>query len=198
MEGLIVIAVIWFVISTFAKAAKQANKSGSGNRRAGSPYSTPPASPPTPRTVTRPPLAPVARPGSTGAPDWSEIMTMLSGTQPQKAAPQAQDQDMEGVSTESTGPSGSLSGSSMMEGSKFIMDGSQPMMDESGPDYEGQTLPGELSADAVAMLPSAPESIAPPMRSAFLTKRFDPAAMRDAVIWSEILAKPKSLRRVAR
>ena len=104
-----------------------------------------------------------------------------------------------------SGPSGSLSGSSMMEGSasmmegsKFIMDGSQPMMDESGPDYEGQTLPGELSADAVAMLPNAPESIAPPMRSAFLTKRFDPAAMRDAVIWSEILAKPKSLRRVAR
>ena len=197
MEGIIAIAVIWFVINILTKGMKATNQSGR-NQRSGQSTSAPPGGM---AARPRPPLTPTVRPGSTGAPDWSDIMTMLSGAQPQSTNEQ---EDMEGVSTESGGSSGSLTGPSMMEGASSMfegprmMDGSQPMMDAIQPDYEGATLPGELSADAVAMLPKSEETVSPPLRSAFQPKRYDPAAMRDAVVWAEILAKPKSLRRVAR
>jgi hypothetical protein len=123
-------------------------------------------------------------------------MSMFGGVPAQtREAP-----DMEGVSTESTGPDGSLTGPSIMEGSpsmmagRGMMEGSAPMMDTSQPDYEGASLPGEAPVTS----PRRDTAIAPPMRLATRSKKYDSAAMRDAVVWAEILAKPKSLRRVAR
>ena len=177
MEGIIAIVILLFVVNLLGKGLKAANQSG-----------------PQRRTPAGPPLTPVAR-----TPGWAEVMTMLNG-QPAQSA--------EGGSTSGsiTGPpmmegsgmmEGSRSmmeGSGMMEGSRSMMEGSQPMMDESGPDYEGQTLPGEPSADAVAVLPKTETAVSPPMQNAFRPKKFDPDAMRDAVVWAEILAKPKALR----
>jgi hypothetical protein len=183
MDGIIAIVILLVIVNLLGKGLKAATQSGQQNRRGQ------PSSPQ--RTASgRPPLTPVARPGSTGAPDWSEIMMMLNGQQAQKT----QSQPVEGSAA------GSMTGPSMMEGTPGMMDGSQPMMDESGPDYEGQTLPGEASADAVAVLPKSEASISPPMQNAFRPKKYDSAAMRDAVVWAEILAKPKALRlrRVAR
>ena len=65
-------------------------------------------------------------------------------------------------------------------------------MDESGPDYEGTSLPGESSADVVAMLPKSEQSV-PVIRPA-LSARRSAAALRDAVVWAEILDRPKALR----
>ena len=164
MEGIIAIVILLFVVNLLGKGLKAANQSG-----------------PQRRTPAGPPLTPVAR-----TPGWAEVMTMLNG-QPAQSA--------EGGSTSGsiTGPP-MMEGSGMMEGSRSMMEGSQPMMDESGPDYEGQTLPGEPSADAVAVLPKTETAVSPPMQNAFRPKKFDPDAMRDAVVWAEILAKPKALR----
>lgn len=132
---------------------------------------------------------------------------MLSGEQAARPAPR-QEPVMEGVGTEAQPPSGSITGRSlldngipgsegmagptMMEGSPLMIEGAA-MMDGSGPDYEGAALPGEPSYGA----PKAPD-VAPPMPDAATRRRFDPGAMRSAVVWAEILGKPKSLRRVAR
>lgn len=198
MDGIIIIAVIWLIISALTKGLK--NAAGSGSKSRSQPPAPPGGAPARPRTGAGRPLTPVARPGS-GMPDWPEIMTML-GSAP--ASQQNDARDMEGVSTEAQAPSGSLTGPNMMEGSPGMMEGSPGMMEGSAdmmagspPDYEGATMPGELSADAVASLPSSNET-APPLRAIIPVKRFNSAAMRDAVIWSEILARPKALRRVAR
>jgi hypothetical protein len=188
MDAIIVIAIIWFVISTLAKGMKAVNQSGQKNRPGQAPPQGARPRPP------YPPLTPTMRPGQTGAPDWGDIMTMLGGgaeTQTRQPA------DMEGMSTEAT--DANMTGPSMMEGSPSMlegpgmMDGSAPMLDASQPDYEGASLPGETPA------PPRPEiPVAPPLRPVARSRKRDPAAMRDAVIWAEILAKPKSLRRVAR
>ena len=188
MEGIIVIAIIWFVISVIGKGLKAANQS---QKRPG--QSPPQGARPRP---PYPPLTPTARPGGNGAPAWDDIMTMLGGG----TTPPPQTSDMEGESTEALGPSGSMTGPSMMEGSPSMlegpgmMEGSAPMMGANQPGYEGRPLPG----DAPVTAPMLEIPVAPPLRSAARPKRYDPAAMRDAVVWAEILAKPKSLRRVAR
>jgi hypothetical protein len=88
----------------------------------------------------------------------------------------------------------------MMEGSPSMFEGpgmlggKYPMVDLSQPSYEGKSLPGE----APARSPQPEIPVAPPLRTTARPRRYDPAAMRDAVVWAEILAKPKSLRRVAR
>lgn len=192
MEGLIiVIAIGWFIFSLIGKGLRAANQSGQQNK----PGQTPPDDA-QPRPPYRPPLTPTARPGQTGAPDWGDIMTMLGGGAP---AQTRQPVYSEGES-EAMGPSGSLTGPSMMEGSPSMfegsgmLDGKYPMVDLSQPDYEGKSLPGK--APVPAPRPDIP--VAPPLRLVARPRRYDPAAMRDAVVWAEILAKPKSLRRVAR
>ncbi len=169
MEGLFILFVVGLVFRALTKSAKRA---GGGAR---------PVPPPRPAV---PPLTPAARPGD-GQAGWQEIMTMLSGQ------PQAEREEAEGVSTESTGPSGSLTGPSMMDGTG-MMEGSAPMMDESAPDYEGASLPGELSSDAVAVLPESDEPAAP-AHPAFAVRR-DYTALREAVVWAEILGRPKARR----
>lgn len=203
MDVVIVIVIIWIVLSSIVKGIKNAVGSNPQNRNR-TPYAPQRTQPNRPRPI--PPLTPTARPG-TGVPDMRDLMTMLGGASG-NARPQP---DMEGVSTESNGPSGSLTGPSMMEGSpnmidgpgmmdgsRSMMDGSQPMIDATQSDYEGATLPGELSADAVAVLPRSEDPASAPLPPAFQPKRYDPAAMRDAVVWAEILKKPKAMRRVAR
>lgn len=189
MEGLfVVIAIGWVIFNLIGKGLKAANQS----------QKRPDQSPPQgARPRTYPPLTPTARPGGNGVPAWDDIMTMLGGgTTP----PPQQAIDMEGESTEALGPSGSLIGPSMMEGSPSMlegpgmMEGSAPMMGANQSGYEGRPLPGD--APVAAPTPEIP--VAPPLKSAARPKRYDPAAMRDAVVWAEILAKPKSLRRVAR
>ena len=182
MDAIIVIAIIWFVVNLLVKGAKSASQSGQRNR----PGQAPPGGA-QPRPPYRPPLTPTARPFGTGAPDWGDIMTMLGGGTETQAPPAG-----EGMSTEAAGPSGSLTGPDMMEGSPSMlegpdmMEGSVPMMDANQPYYEG-TPPGKAAAEEAR--PEMPEA---PLR------RHDPAAMRNAVVWAEILAKPKALRRVAR
>jgi len=185
MEALfVVISIGWVVFSLISRGLRAANQSGQRNR----PGQAPPQGA-RPRPPYRPPLTPTVRPGETGAPDWADIMTMLGGgAQTQAQQPTAE----EGVSTESSFPSGSLTSPSMMEGSPSMlegpgmMDGGVPMMDEDRPGYEGAPAPG------------AETPTAPPLRPDAQPRRYDPAAMRSAVVWAEILAKPKSLRRVGR
>ena len=171
MSTIIVIIILWAVFSAIMKGVK--NAAGSNPQNRGGAPNTPPYTRPSP------PLTPTARPG-TGAPDLGDLMTMLGGGQTRPP----QDEDMEGVSTEYTTITGSLSGASMI--------------DESQPDYEGKTLPGELSSNMVAMHPRMGISATPMARPTLAPKQFSSAAMRDAVVWAEILAKPKSMRRVAR
>mgnify|MGYP001163282054 CR=1 FL=1 len=177
MEGIIAVVILLFVVNLLGKGLKAANQSG--------PQRRPPAGPP---------LTPVARPGSARTPDWAEVMTMLNGQPAQQSAAGGSTSGSITGSSMMDGSQSMMEGSGMMEGSRSMMEGSQPMMDEGGPDYEGQTLPGEPSADAVAMLPKTETAISPPMQNAFRPKKFDPDAMRDAVVWAEILAKPKALR----
>ncbi len=190
MEGLIVvIAIGWFIFSLIGKGLRAANQSGQQSR----PDQAPPGGA-RPRPPS-PPLTPTARPFGDTASDWGDIMTMLGGAPAQTRQPAYSEGESEAM-----GPSGSLTGPSMMEGSPSMMtgpgmmEGSSPMMDASQPDYEGKSLPGEMSARA----PQPEIPVAPPLRTATRPRRYDPAAMRDAVVWAEILAKPKSLRRVAR
>jgi hypothetical protein len=191
MEGLIfVIAIGWFVFSLISRGLRAANQSGQKDRPGQAPPQGARPRPP------YPPLTPTAQPGQTGAPDWGDIMTMLGGAPTQTRPPV----DMEGESTESSGPSGSMTSPSMMEGSPSMfegpgmMDGKYPVVDLSQPSYEGASLPGKAPAPA----PQPEISVAPPLRPAARPGRYDPAALRSAVVWAEILAKPKSLRRVAR
>lgn len=191
MEGLIVvIAIGWFIFSLIGKGLRAANQSGQQNR----PDQAPPGGA-RPRPPS-PPLTPTARPFGDTASDWGDIMTMLGGGAP---AQTRQPVYSEGES-EAMAPSGSLTGPSMMEGSPSmfegsdLLDGKYPKVDLRQPSYEGTSLPGE--APVRAPQPEIP--VAPPLRAAARTRRYDPAAMRDAVVWAEILAKPKSLRRVAR
>lgn len=176
MEGLIIIAVIWFVISTLTKGAKKA--AGSGNRRTGEWTARP-------NPAARPRTAGPVRPAA--PPEWSDIMTMLTGEQ-SKPAPQEMPSE-EGVSTDYAGNFESLSGATLLEGAPT-------MMGDEALDYEGRDLPGERPAEAWAALPSSEEPAQAPAR-AFSLRR-SPSAMREAVVWAEILAKPKALRRAVR
>ncbi len=177
MEGLFIVFIIWLAFSALTKGAKRAAGNNKGQNPRDGAARPNPAAPP--RMPARP-LTPAARPGE-GPAGWSEIMTMLSG----RENPSGASQPMEGVSTEGTGSPGSLTGPSLMEGSPL-------MMDESGPDYEGASLPGESSADVVAMLPKSEQSV-PVIRPALSAGR-SAAALRDAVVWAEILDRPKALR----
>ncbi len=176
MEGLIIIAVIWFVINTFTKGVKKA--AGSGNRRTGEWTARPnPAARPRPAAPMRP-VAP---------PEWSDIMTMLTGEQ-SKPAPQEMPSE-EGVSTDSYGSFESVSGATLLEGAPT-------MMGDEGLDYEGRDLPDERAAGALAALPRSEEPTEAPAPA--FTVRRGSSAMREAVVWAEILAKPKALRRAVR
>ncbi len=176
MEGLIIIAVIWFVISTFTKGVKKA--AGSGNRRTGEWTARPnPAARPRPAEPVRP-AAP---------PEWSDIMTMFTGEQ-SKPAPQEMSSD-EGVSTDSYGSFESVTGATLLEDAPTIM-GNERLI------YEGRDLPAERPAGALAANRRSEEPTQTPA-PAFAVPRH-PSAMREAVVWAEILEKPKALRRAVR
>lgn len=193
MEGIIVIAVVLFVFRILFRGMMAASQSG--------PKKWPGEAQPggQPRPPYRPPLTPAARPGEGAAPDWSDIMTMLGGADTQSRQPTG----MEGESTEALSPSGSLTAPSMMEGDPSapegygMMDGSLPRMEAGQPGYEGAASPGASATAATAPMP-VPETPAVPLRPAARPGRHDPAALRGAVVWAEILAKPKALRRVVR
>jgi len=197
MEGLILIAVIWFFISSLKKGKKSA---GSGKWREWVPKPNPAARPFDPQRPAIPQK-------------WSEILTMLtdeqSNTQPQQAPGE------EGAFTKFPERSGSLTGPTMLEDAPAMMGdegasteysersgsltgpamlkGAPTMMGDEGADYEGRDLPDERSAAALALSKSEKPGEAP-ARAA----RLGPAALREAVVWSEILAKPKALRRAVR
>lgn len=176
MEGLILIAVIWFVISSLKKGVKKS--AGSGNPRAGEWAQRPnPAMPRRPLTPER----------SAIPQGWSEILTMLSD-EPSNQALQEMPSE-EGVFSEYSERSGSLTEHTMLKGAPT-------MMGDESVDYEGRGLPDERPAFTLSVTPGpvaltkmpAPESAA----------RLSPAALREAVVWSEILGKPKALRRAVR
>jgi len=204
MEGLILIAVIWFIVSSLKKGVKKST--GSGNPRAGEWAQRPnPVAPKRPLTPERPAIPQ----------GWSEILTMLT-EEPSSTEPQIPGE--EGVHTENSERSGSLTEHTILEGAPTmlgeegvfteysersgsltehtILEGAPTMMGDESVDYEGRDLPDERPAFTLSVTPGPvePTKMPAPARAA----RLSPTALREAVVWSEILGKPKALRRAVR
>jgi hypothetical protein len=185
MEGIVVIAIIWFVIGRFIKGMKSAAPPGSKG-----PHGRPPGGAGHDRAAAGPAgergRAESARPGQ--ASDWGHWV-MMAGQPPlpPRETPPEAEPDMAGAPAAAPALEGYIP-----EGmSAWAASGAQPV------GGEGASLPGE-SGQMAAGRRREPHGEAEPARTPMVRARPGPAALRDAVVWAEILGRPKALKRLGR